>query len=590
MRTRWVLLICVGMLLFAPTGAFGHAQLLGTSPQRGAQLEQAPAQIVFRFNEPVEISFGSVRVLDADGEEVQSGTAEHPGGRGDEVAVELPSDLDEGGYAATYRVISADSHPVSGGFVFTVGKGGPALRAGIAELIDERGAGPATEIAFGAVRALAYLAIALALGGLVFVFGVWRPGLLSVASAGKEWSSASEAFANRAERLLLAAALLGVATSALGIVSQGATAASMSLWEALDPQVIDEVLSTRFGAVWGLRLLAWVAIAILLAIPALGVRLPRLRAKTSDAARFAPLLSITALAALVGFVAVTPALAGHATTQDPLAVLLPADLAHVAGMAVWVGGLLVFVAAVPVATGRLLAPDRTRLLAELVARFSPLALASVAGLLVSGVLQTVVHLSSLSQLWESAFGRAVAIKVVLLLALVGLGAYNRQRSRPALQALAKTGEAPGGTGFTLRRALRAEVALLVAVLGVTAALVSYAPPATTTTGPYSASAELGPARLELTVDPAQVGTNEIHLYLFDARSGEQFDRPEEMSVELSLPEQGVGPLAADVEKAGPGHYVVRRAEILPGGEWEIAVRARVSEFEEYRAELEVLVR
>lgn len=589
MRARFVLIACLGVLLLAPSEAFGHAQLLETSPPRGAQLEQAPAQVVFRFNEPVEISFGSLRVLDASGEDVQSSTAEHPDGSAEEVAVDLPPDLGEGGYAATYRVISADSHPVSGGFVFTIGKGGPALRGGIAELIEDQGAGPVTEAAFGAVRGFAYLAIALALGGLVFAFGVWRPALSKVAREGEQWSSASEAFASRGERLLRLAAVLGVVTSALGIALQGATAAGISLWEALDPQVIDEVLATRFGTVWGLRLLAWMAIAALVAIPVIGVRLPRLR-EASGAAHFSPLLSIAALAALVAFVAVTPALAGHATTQDSLAVLLPADLAHVAGMAVWVGGLIVFVAAVPAATGRLLAPDRTRLLAELVSRFSPFALASVAALVISGILQTVVHLSALSQLWESAFGRAVAIKIVLLLALVGLGAYNRQRSRPRLRALAEQGETPGGTGLTLRRALRAEVALLVAVLGVTAALVSYAPPATTAAGPYSTSAELGPARLELTVDPAQVGVNEIHLYLFDARTGVQFDRPEEVSVELSLPEQEIGPLRPELEKAGPGHYVARRAEILPAGEWELAVRARVSEFEEYRAELEVPVR
>lgn len=571
MRARRALLACLAALLLLPSEALGHAQLLETSPERGAQLERPPTQVVFGFDEPVELGFGSLRVLDAAGEEAQSGVAEHPDGEAGAVAVALPPDLAHGSYTATYRVISADSHPVSGGFVFTIGEGGPVPRRGVAELIDDGGAGPVTEVAFGTVRALAYLALAIALGGLAFAFGVWRPALRAAAGAGQGWLSASEAFARRAKGLLWVAVVLGVFTSALGIALQAATAAGTSLWEALDPQVLREILSTRFATVWGLRLVAWVAIGTLLA-----VRAPRLEGAT--------------LVALVGFVAVTPALAGHATTQDPLAVLLPADLAHMLAMSVWIGGLIMLVAALPAATGRLPAPDRTRLLAGAVARFSPFALASVAALVVSGTLQTVVHLSAVSELWESAFGRAVAIKIALLLLLIALGAHNRQRSRPRLAELARTGAAPGGAGVVLRRALRAEVALLVAVLGVSAALVTYAPPATTAAGPYSTSAELGPAQLELVVDPARVGPNEIHLYLFDARSGAQYDRPEEVTLELILPEKSVGPLVPVVKKAGPGHYVAPRAEIVPTGEWTLTVRARVSEFEELRAELEVPVR
>ncbi len=90
------------------------------------------------------------------------------------MAVGLRSGLGDGIYTATYRVISADSHPVSGGFTFTVGAGGAAPSASVADLIDAGGAGTATEIAFGVVRGLCYLAIALVAGGLAFALAVWR--------------------------------------------------------------------------------------------------------------------------------------------------------------------------------------------------------------------------------------------------------------------------------------------------------------------------------------------------------------------------------------------------------------------------------
>ena len=80
-----------------------------------------------------------------------------------------------------------------------------------------------------------------------------------------------------------------------------------------------------------------------------------------------------------------------------------------------------------------------------------------------------------AHLIDTAFGRAVLIKICLLLVLIALGAFNRRRSVPELSRLAAEGATPGRAGLELRRALRAEVGLIVVVLGVTAALSAYAP-------------------------------------------------------------------------------------------------------------------
>ena len=171
------------------------------------------------------------------------------------MAVALRSGLGDGTYTATYRVISSDSHPVSGGFVFTVGRGGTPAET-LDQLLQGGGAGKATEVGFGIVRALSYLALALAAGGVAFVAAVWRPALAAFGSSDESWGHAGEAFAARARRILVGAAALGAAMSALGLVFQGAVAGGTSFWRALDPSVVSDVLHTRFGTVWGLRLLA----------------------------------------------------------------------------------------------------------------------------------------------------------------------------------------------------------------------------------------------------------------------------------------------------------------------------------------------
>jgi copper transport protein len=295
------------------------------------------------------------------------------------------------------------------------------------------------------------------------------------------------------------------------------------------------------------------------------------------------------LALLLGFLVVSPGLSGHAGTTSPEPLVVTSDSLHVLAMSAWAGGLVALLALLPTATGRLEPGDRTRLLAACLRRFSAMALASVAVLLASGTYQSILYLESLGDLTGSAFGRAILVKIGLIAALVGLGAVNLRRTRPGLERLAAEGAPPGGPGRLLRRAVAAEVALLVVVLGVTAALTSYPPPSAAAAGPFSTSTDLGPAQLDVTVDPASAGANEIHVYLFDRRDGSQWDRAKELTVQLRLPAKGIGPLEPRVDKAGPGHYVARRALISPGGEWRLQVAALVSDFEEHRAAIEVPV-
>jgi copper transport protein len=582
-------------LAFAAPSAQAHAMLEGTLPARGAVLKTQPEAVVFRFGESVEGNFGAVRVFDAKGRRVDDNKVVHPGGRGSEVAVGLQPRLEDGTYTATYRVISADSHPVSGGVVFSIGKAGTGPAQTVADLLAGSSTGGVTETAFGVTRGLDYLAIALGVGGLAFLLAAWRPALALAAGAGAGWPQASAVFAARARRLLWLAVALGVFSGAVGIVLQGATASGTSFWSALDASIVREVLGTRFGTVWGLRVIAWLLLGSVLLAGASTRAVAVLRPAAVGAAGVAPAPApsprvLAALALPAAFLLVSPALAGHATTLHPVAALLPLDVVHVTAMSVWVGGLVMLLFVLPGATRWLEPGERSRLLAGVLVRFSPMALACVAALLATGVTQALIDMGGLSPLLHTAFGRAVLIKFVLLMALVGLGAVNRQRVVPALRRLAAGGQPPGGAGRVLRRTLRAEVALVVVVLGVTSALVSYAPPKSAASGPFSTTKRMGPIELQTTVDPARVGANQLHVYLFDARSGAPYTKTKELTVQASLPAKGIGPLPATMSKAGPGHYVANTLQLVPGGNWKLTVADRVSDFDEYTTTLSVPVR
>lgn len=606
-------LTLAGVLLLAgASSAFAHAQLLGTTPQSGSTIVKQPAEVIFEFNQAVGGTLGAVRVYDAQGNEVDDLDVTHSAGHQHWMGVGLKPGLPDGTYTATYRVVSADTHIVYGGLVFNIGHAGAAPKFTVAGLIGRNESGEVTKLAFGLVRALDYLSLALGIGGLAFLVLAWLPAFARSAGAEEDWREASRAFARRMELLFLVAIVLGVVVGVLGILLQGASAAGVSLWASLKGPIVSDTLKSRFGEVWGLRALVWVALGGIFvaarmtrrgAIPLLAqtrssatVREAQSESAATTAVRHVvrgahPARAWIWSAALgAAFLAITPALSGHPSTQGPRGVFFPADVLHVLGASVWVGGIACLLIALPAATRQLEGPQRTRLLVATLARFSPLALACVIAIAITGVVQAYIDVRSFHGLLHTTYGLLVIVKVVLLGTLTGFGWVNRERVLPALKWLASAAGSPGGVGVAARRTMRGEFALMLTVFGVTAALVSYAPPIDAASGPFSTTTTLGPAELEMTVEPARVGINTAHLYLIDAKTGSQFTATKELTVTARLPAKGIGPLQLKANLAGPGHYVISSAVLSPGGTWQLLVTDRVSEFEEYSRTISVPIK
>jgi len=572
-RTPAILVTACLLALAAPASALAHAQLEGTIPERGAVVKQEPPAVIFRFDEPVEGNFGAVRVYDANGNRVDEGDAFHPNGEGPRIGVHLKPSLPDGSYTATYRVISADGHIVSSGFVFSIGKAGKAPKQTVAELTSGSGSGQVTETVFGLARGLQYAATALAVGGLAFLLLAWLPGLAALGEGVP--ARAGRAFGSRLRAAMILAAAIGAISAAAGVVMEGAEAAGVSGFSALKETIVRETLETKFGTVWGVAALAWLLVG---AIAAVGLRRP------ADRRPSWPVLAL--LAVPLAYAVLVPALAGHGSTQSPTALNFPVNVVHVGSMAVWLGGLATLLFVVPRATRELEPADRGRLLAADLSHFSEVALIAVGAILLTGLIQAYVYVRHLDALVETGYGRAVLIKFLLLLVLIALGAYNRRNSVPRLRRIAAGGESPGKAGLLLRRALRAEVALLAVVLGVTAALASYAPPVTAQAGPFSTETQFGPINLEMTVEPARVGANDVHLYLFDAKSGAPFAKVKQIEATASLPEKSIS-LPLEPQLAGPGHYTIPSTFFNSSGEWRLEITVRVSAFTEYAKTIEV---
>ena len=557
----------VAAQLIIPPLAHAHAQVERTVPALGAVVKSAPPAVVFTFSEAVEGAFGSVRVFSATGQRVDQGGAFHPGGHSDQIAVGVQRVLAEGSYTATYRVVSADSHVVSGGFVFSVVRTGQSPRQSVAQLAGSSAVDTSVDATLGVARAIQFLAIAIAVGAVVFLLAVWRPEM-AAARHRRQPETLDAAFRIRTAKLFMAVASAGIAASLFGIVAQGALADGVSVFGGTRPSVFSATIETRFGVIWSLAAVAWTVIALVA------------NRSLRDRRRWASVLLSAALALVVAI----PALSGHAATVEPIGLFGALNLVHVVSVSVWVGGLVCLASALPAASRLLADPQRVALSASILTRFSPIALGSVIVILLTGLIQSLVALDSFEQVTTTAYGRALLVKAGLLLILIALGFVQRRLVIPRLKAAANLQDKSDRLG---RRVVIAEIGLLILVFVATAALAAYSPSDQPSSGPISRTASIGPAQIQLTVDPAKPGVNQIHIYLINPRTGAQFTAAREVLAAETLAEPSVGPLRQSARKAGPGHWIIGDAGMTMRGRWSVRISMRVSEFDEYSVEEEI---
>lgn len=166
-----VVAVLAGALLGGAAPASAHAVLTSSDPRGGTVLKSAPKEVTVSFDESVALAEDSVRVLDPDGRPVTAGDPTHADGAADTARVPLTDGLQEGTYTVSWRVLSADSHAVSGAFTFSVG----APSSTRAEATAEPAVDPRVDLLYGVGRYVAYAGLALLIGSAVFVVAC-RPG------------------------------------------------------------------------------------------------------------------------------------------------------------------------------------------------------------------------------------------------------------------------------------------------------------------------------------------------------------------------------------------------------------------------------
>jgi copper transport protein len=275
----------------------------------------------------------------------------------------------------------------------------------------------------------------------------------------------------------------------------------------------------------------------------------------------------------------------------------------------------------------------------IVVRFSTLATVSVVIVALAGSTMTFLELGGPGAVLSTTYGKVLLAKLAFVAFIVVMAVYNHFELLPRVleeegeQAeLVPAGDSTGSLAGevddgTISRAVdvlieseekreggsasldepdlslghwkrltstvRLEAIAMVVVLAFTGALVNITPARTASgeaaTGPFNSTKTVGKGKVEMIISPAKAGSNAIHITFLSA-DGRPAELAQAVTVEMTLPDKGVGPLSVRANKAGVGHFIVLSTpDMSIAGTWNVTLVSRLSEFEQERTSFQVPV-
>lgn len=379
---RWlrIAVVLVGVLaplLLVAGAASAHAAFVTSQPAPGSDLAAAPGVVTLRFSEPLIEDLSSVTVTDPLGQQFTGGpTGER------EIQVDVDSTA-QGAYEIEWKTVSPiDGHTLRGSFRFGVG-------ADVGGHDEPSDAPTGADLLIAVARTLEYL-------GLLGILGLLS---LAALASGAELSWRPRGL----HHWVLLAAVGGALTVGGEILLAGgasfaATARSFLLAPSGWPRLAR--LLTEVAAV----AVTWRA-----ASRAGDGTVPQRPARV-----WATVLTLVSLAALSA--------AGHAAASGGYGIA--ADALHLWTAGVWAGSVVVMAVQRPPGGWR---GDTGR---ALIREFSPIALTTFVATVLLGSVRSWQELASFGDLWRTAYGQVLSLKVLGVLAMVPLSALAWRRQRP----------------------------------------------------------------------------------------------------------------------------------------------------------------
>ena len=458
-------MLAVAAVFALPLTASAHALPQSAIPPEGAEVQTAPTVVEITFGEAPDSHLSSIVVVDSSGLSVAAGPTTVVPGHPLELEVPLKH-IGTGVYTVTWKTVSeVDGHLATGAYAFGVGVSAANANAHASRSVVS----PPPSVLAVVSRWLFFI-------GLIGLVGLVSTCLIALREI--------PGFTTRALGVMWMLAAVGVA----GLAEAERAAAGVP-WTA--------VFSTSLGTVIAERIAA-------LAVTAAGIAV--LTGRSREGATRRPPRRRGGR----GGINVGRCRGESRWRTGPGGRQPPIQWVHILASGVRIGGLLALLLAV---RGQ---PSDVK--GRAVRRFSTAAGIAIVVVALTGTFRAVIEVGSISRLFGTAFGVLVIVKVVPLLALVGLGAVNRFGNVPQASRQLRG----------LRRAGSTEVIIGAVVLLVAAALVNVAPPVASAVAATSAQSTrlvlsgsdfATTVRVRLAVTPGSAGFNDFTLRVSNYDTG-----------------------------------------------------------------------
>ncbi|MFV2121741.1 copper resistance CopC/CopD family protein, partial [Streptomyces sp. Act-28] len=383
--------------------ASAHSALTGSDPADGAVVATAPQRVTLTFSGQVALGDDDIRVLEPDGGRADTGELRDLcGGSVVRYGVDLRDGLPRGTYTVAWQAVSADSHPVSGAFTFSIGE--PSETKVV--LPRQEPGGGLVGLLYDIGRYVSYASFVVLVGGCAFVLACWPRG----------------ASVRPVRRLVAYGWVVFTAATLALLMLRGPYAGTGDPGDAFDLGALREALDTKPGAALASRLLLAGVAALFVAVLFGPYARREEPGDRRDLVYGLPIGGTIVAAGIAG----TWALSEHASTGVQPALAMPLDVLHLLAVAGWLGGLATLV----VALYREPSIERAA-----VRRYSGLAFGAVVVLVTTGLYQSWRQVGTWTALTGTAYGRLLLVKAGLVAVLLGVGWLSRRWTRRLTEAV-----------------------------------------------------------------------------------------------------------------------------------------------------------
>ncbi|NJK78022.1 MAG: copper resistance protein CopD [Nanoarchaeota archaeon] len=529
--------------------AAAHPFTLETSPNSSTNAPIGVTKVIVHFSEPIDIGFSSLRVFDSNGEQIDNKDTKY---FEDDISLIVTTPpLEEGVYTVSTKVLSkVDGHLVPNAFIFAVGD----VKIDV-ESFNKQNISDIVFLPEAGARFPGLVGQTIVLGAIIASIMIWGTQNKQLI---REELEKIEFFHHGKFMTLTGIGLVLVFASNILVLAVQTMRLEVS---------VIEVIKTDFGNIWAIRMI----ITIIL----LGLWFGMDRKKNLSIKNKIPMLVIT-----LGLIS-TSSLIGHGAASGEMPAII-LDYIHNFVAAVWIGGIIYFVFALLPTFSQLEEIKREKMTLVLIPRFSIMVVIAVGIVIITGPTLMWFMESDVGLITDSIYGKLIFVKIAIASVMIAFGGYFQFK----IQKNAERDLQKGSIAIhkKLRRSLKLDVTLGIALLAVVALLINGTLPAGEINqveaqkhARFSTIEFSENTKFDIKISSFSSGTNTILVKVSDFENKPLYDS-DQIKVKISYPERNISPIEIpmNIIKQEENAPIEFKGDITFGfsGKWQLEVEAQ----------------